>query len=103
MTEPGSAKINQALNDLFASPIRLKICGYLAPLAEIEFMLLRDQLAVSDSVLSKHVKQLTDAGYTSLRRGSWQGRKRTWVRLTSEGREALGRHIDALKQIAANL
>ena len=42
---------------------RLQICALLANADEMEFALLRDELGVSDSVLSKQLKYLDDAGY----------------------------------------
>jgi DNA-binding HxlR family transcriptional regulator len=36
-------------------------------LQEAEFQVLRDELGVSDSVLSKHLKQLEDAGHVAFR------------------------------------
>ena len=44
------------------APNRLQICALLAPLDDAEFQFLRDSLEVSDSVLSKHIKHLEEAG-----------------------------------------
>ena len=50
------------------APNRLLICAFLAPLEEAEFQVLRDELGVSDSVLSKHIKQLEEVGYVKQRK-----------------------------------
>ena len=50
------------------APNRLQICAFLSPLEEAEFQVLREELAVSDSVLSKHIKQLEEAGYVKQRK-----------------------------------
>ncbi|WPR65117.1 transcriptional regulator [Glutamicibacter protophormiae] len=50
-------------NELIHAPIRLRICASLAPVQWAEFSHLRENLGITDSVLSKHLKQLTDAGY----------------------------------------
>ena len=81
------------------APNRLQICAFLAPLQEAEFQILRDELDVSDSVLSKHIKQLENAGYVKQRKSTVNGRQRTWVYLTGEGRHAFKDHIEELKRI----
>ena len=48
--------------------------------SEVEFAVLRDGLGVSDSVLSKHVATLADAGYVRSRKGAHEGRRTTWWR-----------------------
>ncbi len=78
---------------------RLKICAFLVPCEEAEFQVLRDELEVSDSVLSKHLKILETAGYTKVRKGKVDGRQRLWVKLTNTGRLAFASHIKALNDI----
>jgi DNA-binding MarR family transcriptional regulator len=63
------------------------------------FTTLRDALEVSDSVLSKHVSALVDAGYAHSRKGTREGRRTTWIGLTSSGRKALREHVAALRQL----
>jgi len=87
-------------NTLIHAPNRLQICAFLAPLEEVEFQILRVELDVSDSVLSKHIKQLEQAGYVKQRKNKSEGRQRTWVRLVEEGRQAFEEHIEELKRIA---
>ena len=82
------------------APNRLQICAFLAPLQEAEFQVLRDELDVSDSVLSKHLKRLEDAGYVKFRKGAVNGRQRMWAALTSSGRKALASHVEELKRLA---
>lgn len=83
------------------APARLQLCAVLAALQEVEFQVLRDELGVSDSVLSKHIKVLEEAGYVGQRKGALNGRWRTWVRLKGAGRKAFGAHIQALKVLAS--
>ena len=73
----------------------------LAAVKQMEFAAVRDTLGVADSVLSKHLSRLTDAGYISSWKTTSAGRARVWVALTDEGREAFQDHIEALRQIAA--
>ena len=89
------------LNTVIHAPNRLRICALLTPLQEAEFQVLRDELGVSDSVLSKHLKQLEVAGYVAFRRGAVNGRQRLWASLTKSGREAFAGHVEALNQLAS--
>lgn len=87
-------------DSIIHAPNRLQICAFLTPLAEAEFKALRDELDVSDSVLSKHIKQLETAGYVTQRKSKVNGRQRTWVCLTGEGRKAFAHHVEALQRLA---
>lgn len=86
-------------DELIHSPIRLRICANLAPVQWVEFAYLRDTLGVADSVLSKHLKQLSDAGYVHLERFSKSGRSHARAALTRKGRKAYVGHVAALKVI----
>jgi len=91
------------LNSVIHAPNRLKICAFLTPLQEAEFQVLRDELGVSDSVLSKHLKQLEAAGYVAFRKGAVSGRQRMWAGLTKSGRKAFSGHVEELTRIAGVL
>jgi DNA-binding MarR family transcriptional regulator len=88
------------LNTVIHAPNRLQICAFLIPLQEAEFQVLRDELDVSDSVLSKHLKQLEEAGYVTFRKGAVNGRQRMWASLTKAGRKAFSAHVEELTRIA---
>lgn len=82
------------------APLRLKACAMLAGVDSLEFGAVRDTLEVADSVLSKHLKVLADAGYVELDKPAGQkGRARTWVRLTRAGRTAFDGHLAALREM----
>ena len=83
------------------APGRLQICAILSGLDDAEFALIRDRIGVSDSVLSKHLKQLEDAGYIAPRKAPIDGRQRTWVSLTPAGRKAFAAHVAELQRLAA--
>ena len=87
------------LNPAFVAPARLKAMTMLTAVSEAEFATVRDALDVSDSVLSKHVSALEDAGYVRRRKGSHRGRRTTWLALTAEGRAALTAHVAALRAL----
>jgi DNA-binding MarR family transcriptional regulator len=88
------------LDPVIHAPVRLQICALLSPLQEAEFQVLREELEVSDSVLSKHIKQLEEAGYLAVRKGALNGRQRTWARLTPRGRAAFAAHVAELTRLA---
>ncbi len=81
-------------------PPRLQVCGLLAAVDTMEFATVRDQVAVSDSVLSKHVKQLEEAGYVRVSKATVASRQRTSLSLTTEGRRAFDAHVAELRRIA---
>lgn len=90
------------LDDVIHAPNRLRICALLGPLEEAEFQLLRESIGISDSVLSKHLRQLEEAGYVKVTKRMANGRQRTWARLTGRGRHAFAAHVAALQEIAAS-
>ncbi len=85
------------------APNRLHICALLSPLEQVEFRVIREELGVSDSVLSKHIKQLEDAGYIKQRKNIVSGRARRWFHLTSKGRKAFELHLEELQRILGGL
>ena len=89
------------LDPVIHAPLRLQICALLMPLVDAEFQLLREELRISDSVLSKHIKQLESSGYVKLRKEALGGRQRTWAYLTNKGRKAFVAHVDELKALVA--
>ena len=96
-----SAPAAPALDPVIHAPARLQIAGVLAAVSDAEFAVLRDAVGVSDSVLSKHLSALAEAGYVKLRKAALGGRQRTWASLTREGRRAFGDHVRALQALAA--
>jgi DNA-binding MarR family transcriptional regulator len=87
---------------LIHEPTRLQLCGLLVTVRDVEFRTLRDALAIADSVTSKHLKALEDAGYVELdKRRPAVGRPRTWVALTDRGRCAFAGHLAELQRLAA--
>lgn len=81
-------------------PPRLQVCGLLAAVDLMEFAAVRDAVGVSDSVLSKHVKQLEEAGYVRVGKATVASRVRTSLSLTKEGRRAFDAHVAELRRIA---
>jgi DNA-binding MarR family transcriptional regulator len=86
-------------NETIHAPYRLRICAILAVTTAVEFGVLRDTLAVSDSVLSKHLATLQGVGYLATQRQAHNTRSRLWVSLTDAGRRAFDQHVSALQEI----
>ncbi|MBW5485926.1 winged helix-turn-helix domain-containing protein [Streptomyces bambusae] len=101
MTSPGSHP-RHALDPLLNAPVRLSVVAALAPLDKAEFGFVRDLVEVTDSVLSKQVSALEEAGYVAVHKGRVGRRPRTWLSLAPEGRAAYQRHLAALRAIAAD-
>lgn len=97
-------KIVPEFNDVIHSPMRLRICGLLRTVDELEFAVVRDTLDITDAHLSKNLKLLADAEVVSLRKerssARPDARRLTWIALTGSGRRAVDAHLAALRQIA---
>lgn len=90
-----------ALDDLLSHSVRFSIAALLAAASKVEFSFVRDHVEVSDSMLSKQVSALEQAGYLKVDKGFIGKRPRTWLSLTREGRRVFDRHMAALREIAA--
>ena len=88
------------LDDLLGHPVRFSMMAMLAAADKVEFGLVRDHVEVTDSILSKQMSALEQAGYVKVDKGFVGKRPRTWLSLTKEGRRVFGRHLAALREIA---
>lgn len=87
------------LDDVIHSPVRFSIMATLAAVDRAEFKLVRDIVEVSDSVLSRQMSTLEQAGYVAVKKGYVGKRPRTWLGLTAQGRDAYAAHLAALRTI----
>jgi DNA-binding MarR family transcriptional regulator len=87
------------IDALIHAPARLQLMTMLTGVSDVEFVTLREALAVSDSVLSKHVSALAAEGYVASRKGAVDGRRTTWISLTKVGDRALRSHVAALRSL----
>jgi DNA-binding MarR family transcriptional regulator len=81
------------------APPRLQVCGLLAVVDTMDFAAVRERVGVSDSVLSKHVRQLEEAGYVTVHKATRASRVRTSLSLTGAGRAAFEAHVAELRRI----
>ena len=88
------------LDDIVHQPVRFSMMAALARADELEFRFVRDTLGISDSLLSKQVSMLEQAGYVAVRKGHVGKWPRTWLSLTPEGRQAFDGHLQTLREIA---
>ena len=84
---------------LLQAPVRLQIVALLSHAQDAEFQRLKDITGCSDSVMSKHLSALAEAGLIRLRKAALDGRSRTWASLTRHGRATLDAHVEAIRQI----
>jgi DNA-binding MarR family transcriptional regulator len=96
-----AAVSHAAFDELIHAPLRLQICAMLAPVQSLGFADIRDSLEISDSVLSKHLSALAEAGYVVVSRVRANSRSRRQVTLTKRGRTSLRGHLAALQAIAS--
>jgi DNA-binding MarR family transcriptional regulator len=92
-----------AFDPVIHAPPRLQICARLAAVQTMDFATLREMIDVSESVLSKHVKTLEEAGYVAVRKAASDGRQRTWLSLTPAGRKAFAAHAAALRALVGEV
>ena len=88
------------LDDLLGHPVRFSIAALLAAAEKVEFSFVRDHVEVTDSMLSKQVSLLEQAGYVKVDKGFVGKRPRTWLSLTKSGRRTFEQHLGALREIA---
>ncbi len=96
--------VQPAFDGTIHAALRLRICGLLRHVDEIDFAVLRDTLKTSDATLSKHLKVLLGAGYLSMTKAAsptrTDARRLTWIKQTTTGRHAFDAHIEELRRIA---
>lgn len=83
------------LDDLVHQRARLGILAVLREAAKVDFVRLRDTLALTDGNLARHLQTLAAAGLVTTRKAQ----SRTWVALTAEGRKAFDRELATLRAL----
>jgi DNA-binding MarR family transcriptional regulator len=89
-------------DEIVHAPNRLQICAILSAVSSADFATVRAGLGVADSVLSKHIRVLNEAGYIDVRKSTCASRVRTSMSLTAAGRAAYDGHLAALQAIVGN-
>ncbi|MEZ0072248.1 winged helix-turn-helix domain-containing protein [Planotetraspora sp. GP83] len=91
------------LDEVIHAPVRLSIMAALAAAEKADFRFLRDTIEVSDSLLSKHILTLEEAGYVRVEKTFVGKRARTWLSLTDRGRGAFTAYTDVLRRITEGI
>ncbi|GAA4925842.1 hypothetical protein GCM10023224_00570 [Streptomonospora halophila] len=87
-------------DELIHASTRLSVMAMIAAGKGVEFRFIRDEVGVSDSVLSKHLSALESAGYLTVRKVDLgRGWRRTLVDITEQGDAAFRGHVAALDAI----
>jgi DNA-binding MarR family transcriptional regulator len=89
-------------DEIVHAPNRLQICAILSAVDSADFATVRAGLGVADSVLSKHIRVLHEAGYIEVHKATCASRVRTSLSLTAAGRAAYDGHVVALRAIVGN-
>lgn len=91
--------VTPQFNTVIHAPHRLQICALLAEVDQAEFAVIRQSVDVSESVLSKQLRTLEEAGLVRISKATRASRQRTWASLTREGRIAYTAHVAELRRI----
>ncbi|MFD1936907.1 MULTISPECIES: winged helix-turn-helix domain-containing protein [Nonomuraea] len=94
-----SAHPRHELDEIIHAPVRLSIMAALAAADRADFRFLKETIEVSDSLLSKHMLILEEAGYVKVSKGFVGKRPRTSLSLTDEGRAAFATYTAVLRRI----
>ncbi|HEX3512536.1 MAG TPA: transcriptional regulator [Trebonia sp.] len=89
-------------DEIVHAPNRLQICAILTAVSSADFATVREGLGVADSVLSKHIRVLHEAGYIDVHKATCASRVRTSMSMTAAGRAAYDGHLAALRAIVGN-
>ena len=89
-------------DEIVHAPNRLQICAILSAVTSADFATVREGLGVADSVLSKHVRVLHEAGYLDVHKSTCASRVRTSRSLPRAGRAAYDGHLAALRASVSN-
>jgi DNA-binding MarR family transcriptional regulator len=90
------------LDPVIHQPARLRIVASLAalpPTDAVEFTALRDLLGLTDGNLGAHIKRLEEGEYITVEKTFVDRKPRTFIALTTKGRQAFKQHVAALEAI----
>lgn len=96
-----SATIKAGFEPLLQAPARLQVMAILVQAQQAEFARLKELTCTSDSVMSKNLASLADAGLIKLTKTTADSRQRTWASATRAGRKIFHNHVAALQRIIA--
>jgi DNA-binding MarR family transcriptional regulator len=87
------------IDDVVHQKHRLGILTVAAESKRVEFGYLRDALELTAGNLSRHIAVLEEAELVQVEKGYDGKRPKTWVSITTEGKQALEQEIAALRAL----
>ncbi len=87
------------LNKVFDSRIRLGIMSALMVNEEVNFLMLKELLDMTDGNLASHLKNLEEHNYIKIQKGFIGRKTNTTYQITRFGEEAFKIHLKALEQM----
>jgi DNA-binding PadR family transcriptional regulator len=91
----------EAADPVLEHRVRLAACVLLSRADEISFSRFKEVLQQTDGNLGAQLRKLEDAGYVGMRKAFLERKPVTWYQLTTQGRAALGRHLEQLRKLVA--
>jgi DNA-binding MarR family transcriptional regulator len=91
------------LDDDVHQRVRLGILAALTGLTRADFAHLKQELALTDGNLGRHLEVLGEAGFVKLTREAAGSRPRTWISITPSGKRALRKEVTALRKIMSQI
>jgi DNA-binding MarR family transcriptional regulator len=87
------------LNKDFESRVRLGIMSVLVVNEWIDFLEMKDHLQVTDGNLASHINALEQKKYIEVKKEFVGKKPKTSYKVTSVGKEAFEKHINALEKL----
>lgn len=91
----------EALDRVLEQRVRLALAVLLSRYDRLSFPRLKELTGETDGNLGAHLRRLEDEGYVRVRKEFVERKPVTWYALTSDGREALQEHLEALESLIA--
>jgi len=80
-------------------PIRLGVLTALQIDGPLDFTTLKKRLQAADGAMGIHLKKLEETGYISCKKAFVGRRPRSTYRITRDGRNALAKYLEAMRQV----
>jgi len=90
------------INKAFESKARLGIMSILIVNESVDFVTLKNLLDLTDGNLASHTRSLEESGYIRSQKQFIGRRPNTTFSVTSKGREAFTKHLNALEEFLKN-
>ena len=85
------------------APARLMILAFLSIVESADFTFLMNQTGLTRGNLSSHLSKLEEAGYISVEKEFVDRIPRTLIRLTGDGRSAVGVYRENMRRVVEEL